>query len=260
MMMTAANEYVQAAEALGWNVTEDGGVLSFQQESPLGEDMVITAPTDKVAGALADYAFYFDPEEHASELVPMRGERGVPSSLRALLEDADKQAEMLDELVAAMKKAEEAVAERLAEEQAEAEAQRACPMPESGGKTAGKKRGRPKGRVNSRNKGKAGELEIAKELRKLGFKNARRGQQYSGTETSADVVGLQGIHPEIKRTEKLQLWPAMDQATADSGSSGDMPTVFHRKNRQPWVVVMKLEDWARLYAAWLREQETGTEQ
>ena len=47
----------------------------------------------------------------------------------------------------------------------------------------------------SRDKGKRGERELANALRNCGYET-RRGQQYSGTETSADVVGLPGIHIE----------------------------------------------------------------
>lgn len=50
------------------------------------------------------------------------------------------------------------------------------------------------------------------------------------------------------------MWAALEQAAEDSGNSGNLPAVFHCKNRQPWVVVRKLEDWARIYAAYLREQ------
>lgn len=49
--------------------------------------------------------------------------------------------------------------------------------------------------MNSREKGKRGELELAKLLRDCGF-DTRRGQQYSGANGDADVVGLPGIHIE----------------------------------------------------------------
>ena len=51
--------------------------------------------------------------------------------------------------------------------------------------------------TNSRAKGKAGERELAKKLREFGV-DARRGQQYSGANGDADVVGLQGVHIECK--------------------------------------------------------------
>lgn len=47
--------------------------------------------------------------------------------------------------------------------------------------------------MNSRNKGAAGERELAGKLRDYGY-DARRGQQYSGANGDADVVGLPGIH------------------------------------------------------------------
>lgn len=98
----------------------------------------------------------------------------------------------------------------------------------------------------SREKGKRGERELANALKTLGH-DTRRGQQYSGTETSADVVGLPGIHIECKRAETLRLYEALEQAERDAGSSGDLPAVFHRKNGKPWVVIMALRDWAKLY-------------
>lgn len=98
----------------------------------------------------------------------------------------------------------------------------------------------------SRDKGKRGERELANALKNLGYE-ARRGQQYSGTETSADVVGLPGVHIECKRTEQLRLYDALEQAETDAGDSGDIPAVFHRRNKKPWVVVMRLDDWLELY-------------
>lgn len=102
---------------------------------------------------------------------------------------------------------------------------------------------------NSRAKGKRGELELAHKLREHGY-STRRGQQYSGTETSADVVGLPGIHIECKRVEALNIYTSIMQAVHDTGESGDLPAVFHRKNNQPWLVTMRLEEWLALYRRW----------
>lgn len=57
----------------------------------------------------------------------------------------------------------------------------------------------------SRNKGKAGERELAKLLRSFGFET-RRGQQYCGANGDADVIGLPNIHIECKRNEGLRLY------------------------------------------------------
>lgn len=101
--------------------------------------------------------------------------------------------------------------------------------------------------MNSRQKGKRGELELAKVLREAGY-DTRRGQQYSGTETSADVVGLPGIHIECKRVENLNVYNALTRAIRDTGESGDLPAVFHRKNNQPWLVTMRLDDWLKIFS------------
>lgn len=99
--------------------------------------------------------------------------------------------------------------------------------------------------MNSRMKGKRGELELAKILREHGY-DARRGQQFSGINGDADVLGLPGIHLEVKRVEALNIEKAMEQSRRDA-RDGEMPTVFHRKNGKPWLVTMDLEDFMTLY-------------
>ena len=47
--------------------------------------------------------------------------------------------------------------------------------------------------MNSRQKGTAGERELARILRERGY-NTHRGQQYCGANGDADVVELPGIH------------------------------------------------------------------
>lgn len=99
--------------------------------------------------------------------------------------------------------------------------------------------------MNSRNKGAAGERELAGKLREYGYK-CRRGQQYCGANGDADVVGLPGIHIECKRVEKLNLYDALDQSVKD-GNEDEIPTVFHRKNRRGWLVTMRFEDFMKIY-------------
>lgn len=95
--------------------------------------------------------------------------------------------------------------------------------------------------MNSREKGKKGERELAGILKAHGYK-ARRGQQYCGTSGEADVVGIPGVHIECKRVETLNIYTAMAQAVRDA-RPGEIPTVFHRKNREDWLVTMRLEDY-----------------
>ena len=96
----------------------------------------------------------------------------------------------------------------------------------------------------SKRKGKIGELELSKKLSEYGFE-CRRGYQTDGRFV-ADVVGLPGIHIECKRVEKLNLLEAIKQAIRDA-LSGELPAVFHRRNREPWLVTMTLGDWMELY-------------
>lgn len=98
---------------------------------------------------------------------------------------------------------------------------------------------------NSREKGKRGELELSKLLRDYGY-DTRRGQQYCGSNGDADVVGLPGIHIECKRVEKLNLEKAMEQAKNDANPE-ELPAVFHRKNREEWLVTMPFDSWIQLY-------------
>ena len=104
--------------------------------------------------------------------------------------------------------------------------------------------------INSRRKGKEGELEFARLCREQGY-NARRGQQYNGLE-GEDVIGLPGIHVEVKRVEKLNLEAAMEQAVRDAGTK--VPIVAHRKNNHGWLITMRAEDWFAQY------REGGVEQ
>lgn len=97
----------------------------------------------------------------------------------------------------------------------------------------------------SREKGKRGERELAKELQKLGI-DARRGMQFSGSPDSPDVVtSIKGIHIECKRVEKLQLYPSLAQAASDAGDD-KIPIVAHRRNRHPWIVALYLDDLLEL--------------
>ena len=96
----------------------------------------------------------------------------------------------------------------------------------------------------ARDKGAGGERELAGILNEHGI-NAHRGYvQFK----QSDLVGIPGIHPEVKRVEKLNIHAAMRQAIEESKKRKDgCPTVFHRKNRDKWLVTMLLDDWIELY-------------
>ena len=102
--------------------------------------------------------------------------------------------------------------------------------------------------INSRQKGARGERELSHVLQQLGY-DTRRGQQYSGANGDADVVGLPYIHIECKRVERLNIEDAMAQSKRDA-RSGEVPTVMHRKNNCEWLVTLKLEDFIEIYREW----------
>jgi Holliday junction resolvase len=102
--------------------------------------------------------------------------------------------------------------------------------------------------TNSRRKGKRCELALAAKLRSLGFPTARRGQQFSGSPDSPDVVAIKGLHIECKGVEKLNIWKAMAQAASDCGKPEEcghledaVPVVCFKRNRSVWYLALPLD-------------------
>ena len=106
--------------------------------------------------------------------------------------------------------------------------------------------------MNSKRKGKEGEIELAHKLKEYGY-NASRSVQYNGKDGQADVIGLKGIHCEVKRVEKLNIYDAIAQAKRDA-KNDDFPTVFHRKNRCNWLVTMELDEFMKLYDGYIKSE------
>lgn len=104
--------------------------------------------------------------------------------------------------------------------------------------------------INSREKGRRGEVELARKLREYGYVNARRSQQYCGANGDADIVdALDGIHIECKRVERLNIEDAMAQSKHDA-REGEIPVVMHRKNNCEWLVTLQLDKFIELYREW----------
>lgn len=98
---------------------------------------------------------------------------------------------------------------------------------------------------SSQRKGAAGERELAALLRQYGYDIQRGGFVFGEV---PDLIGLPGIHIEVKRVEKLNLDSALAQACHDAEKFKDgFPAVFHRKNRGAWRVTMLLDDWLEIY-------------
>lgn len=100
---------------------------------------------------------------------------------------------------------------------------------------------RVKKRINCRNKGARGEREFANFLKENFDIEAERGQQHCGGTDSPDVKhSIPNVHFEVKRTEKLCLYPAYEQAQKDCGNK--IPIVAHRRNRGDWMAVLPMKD------------------
>lgn len=98
----------------------------------------------------------------------------------------------------------------------------------------------------SQRKGAVGERELAAILQQHGYDCTRGGSLSFGE--VPDLSGLPDIHIEVKRVEKLNVCEAMEQSIRDSERMLDgIPTLFHRRNRKPWLVTMRLSDWIQLY-------------
>lgn len=106
----------------------------------------------------------------------------------------------------------------------------------------------------SQRKGADGERELAAVLREYGYEIKRGGSMSFGE--VPDLVGLPGVHIEVKRCEQVRLSEWMQQAEKDSKRFRDgMPVVFHRRSREGWRVTMNLADFMRLYG---RQKATET--
>lgn len=107
--------------------------------------------------------------------------------------------------------------------------------------------------MNSRTKGATGERQLAKKLREYGY-DARRGQQYCGSNGDADVeTNMGNIHIECKYTARGHglLYDWLNQSKRDA-KENEMPVVMHRYVNKdtrglPWLVTLSLDDFMNLW-------------
>lgn len=100
--------------------------------------------------------------------------------------------------------------------------------------------------TNSRDKGARAERMWRDILREHGFVSARRGQQFSGSKDSPDVIcpEIPTVHFEVKFVEKLNLDDAMSQAIRDACDK--IPVVAHKKSHRDWYITLKAEDFLNI--------------
>ncbi len=99
--------------------------------------------------------------------------------------------------------------------------------------------------INSRQKGKRGELDACKAIESALGIEARRSVQYKGRADAADIeTSIDELFIEVKRTERVDLWNWVAKAKADCG--GKVPIILHRRSRDDWLVIVPLSELSRL--------------
>lgn len=103
--------------------------------------------------------------------------------------------------------------------------------------------------LNSKAKGKRGELYVVNKFKEEGFKCNRTAQFKGNTGRADDIEGIDYIHAEVKFVENLSISKAMEQAERDCKASkrDAFPVVFHKRAREPLRITMNFEDWIQMY-------------
>jgi len=89
--------------------------------------------------------------------------------------------------------------------------------------------------MDSRAKGARGELEFIHRHLAPYWPDAKRNLDQFGDD-KRDAIQCAGIHWQIKRTERLELWRAIRQAEQEAIGS-DVPVVAFRRNHSGWYCV-----------------------
>lgn len=104
-MKELEQKYIDILEENDWIVssyTNDGRV-ELEKYSPAGEDFLMCVEIENFSESVREYANDFDVDEHAAMWIEARGRvRGVPNSIRELIEDAEAIQEMLNDLADAL--------------------------------------------------------------------------------------------------------------------------------------------------------------
>lgn len=96
---------------------------------------------------------------------------------------------------------------------------------------------------SAQTKGRRAEIELARYLQEAGFADARPGDPLNYGK-QPDVVGVDGLHIECKRHERLEISKWYEQAAADAERMQDgKPAVIYRQNRRQWMIVLSLADY-----------------
>lgn len=109
--------------------------------------------------------------------------------------------------------------------------------------------------IHSQRKGRQAETELAAKLTDIGFPCRRTSAQYLTGSQAPDVSGIDGLHIEAKRVERLNITQALQQSIRDADDH-EVPVLAHRRNREPWLITVRLDDIHRLAEIVLEQRES----
>lgn len=100
-MKELEQKYIDILEENDWSVSSytDDGRVELEKYSPAGEDFLMCIEVENFPESVREYANYFDADEHAEMWIEARGRvKGVPNSIRELIDDAESIQKMLNKL------------------------------------------------------------------------------------------------------------------------------------------------------------------
>lgn len=107
--------------------------------------------------------------------------------------------------------------------------------------------------MNSRRKGKEGELALVRKLKEFGY-DVRRSQQYAGINSDADLVGIDNLHIECKYRANGHgnTYEWIEQSKREKRVD-EIPVVMHKKVSEEyrgneWLVTMTLDDFIKIWS------------
>lgn len=98
----------------------------------------------------------------------------------------------------------------------------------------------------SRQKGANAEREVVELLEAAGYPCHRTPHSGALEWLKGDITGMPDMHVEVKRCEAVRIDEWCNKAKAEAGDKTAL--VIYRRSRQPWRVVLTLEDFL-----WLME-------
>lgn len=96
--MTKFKKQLQAIKGLDWQIDQNDNEIEISNYSPAGEQLVEYLNADNIVESCKNIYENYDADEHAAMWIAHRGKDGVPNSITALVNDANKIEQMYYDL------------------------------------------------------------------------------------------------------------------------------------------------------------------